>query len=722
MDQIVTSDSSRKRMRDKAKQLLQEIEVEHLPTLPNIVLPLLRAGNDSPPSREQLAAHIDKDPALHLRLHSVCRHHGYDHHPGASTAHRLQQLDDNTIRSLVITSASQQYFTTRSHQADHQPQSHFLKHHWQHSLLCATLAKAIARHSRYQYPEEAYTAGLLHDIGQLALYCAYPDIYATLTTSDEGCLALHDLENNEFACDHLYLGAELFQHYQANSFLCDAILYHHQPLDQLMDTHPLVKIINFANRLSNTDLNSPKGSPHNAVFDHADHLFGFNRSTVIEILSEANEHLNNCALEFEIDLDDGNSDKESTRLMQARAVQTQVQLDEQIKLIGLLDGLHQHLSRVNDETELFTTIEQYTHLLFGVERNITFLYDVGDKKIRTMAPADQHLADLEIPLLPDRSIVTDCLLEKRPLHSFSHSYNKLSLIDQQLLSASTKQGMICLPLLNHHEIIGVLTLAVDYQQQMTLWKQLPLLSHFGREIAQTIYARYSRQTMPATGSIDYEAHIREVIHEVGNPLSIINNYLEILSLKLGDENQAHTDITTLKSEIYRVSEILQRLKTPSSSARSGAMTKVDVNKLLTELTQIFKASISASSDIELKLKLDPKLRATNCNANAIKQIYTNLIKNATEALTENGQIMVYTHAQVNVDGKTYIEISVVDNGPGIRPEVLNRLFKPVLTDKGVGHAGIGLSIVKKLVDENNGSISCRSNHQGTAFQILIPDK
>ncbi|MDA3870030.1 MAG: HDOD domain-containing protein [Gammaproteobacteria bacterium] len=722
MEQIVKPDSSRKRMRDKAQQLLQEIEVERLPPRPNIVLPLLRAGNDFPSSREQLAEHIDKDPALHLRLHSVCRHYGCDYDPGASSAQRLQQLDQHTIKSLIITSASQQYFTTRCHQADHQQQTRFLKRHWQHSLLCASLAKAIARHSRYQYPEEAYTAGLLHDIGQLVLHCAYPDIYATLTTSDEDDLELHDLENNEFACDHLYLGAELLRLQNANSFLCDAILYHHQPLDQLMDTHPLVKIINFANRLSNTDLNIPKGSPHNVIFDHADQLFGFNRSTVIEILSEANEHLNNCALELEIDLDDGDSDKVSSRLIQARIEQTQAQLDEQIKLIGLLDGLHQHLSRVNDDAELFTTIEQYTHLLFGIEYNITFLYDVGDKKICAMAPADRHLADLEIPLLPDRSIVTDCLLEKQPLHCFSHSYNKLSLIDQQLLSAGAKQGMICLPLLNHHEIIGVLSLAVDRQQQMTLWKQLPLLSHFSREIAQTIYARHSRQTMAAAGSIDYEAHIREVIHEVGNPLSIINNYLEILSLKLDDENQAHTDITTIKSEIYRVSEILQRLKAPSSSTRSGVVTKVDVNKLLTELTQFFKISIPASSDIELKLELDPKLRAINCNANAIKQIYTNLIKNATEALTENTQIMVYTHDQVNVDGKTYIEISVVDNGPGIRPEVLNRLFKPVQTDKGDGHAGIGLSIVKKLVDEINGSISCRSNNQGTAFQILIPDK
>lgn len=721
MDQIVKSDSSRTRLRDKAKQLLQEIEVEWLPTLPNIVLPLLRAGNDSPPAREQLAAHIDRDPALHLRLHSICQHHGCDPDPGASSAHRLQQLDDHSIRSLVITSASRQYFADRSHPADsNQSQSRFLKRHWQHSLLCATLAKAIAQHSHYQYPEEAFTAGLLHDVGQLALHCAYPDIYTTLTTSDDDHIALHDLENNEFACNHLHLGAELLRQKNANSFLCDAILYHHEPLDQILDAHPLVKITNIANRLSNTDLNSPKGSPHDTIFDYADQLFGFTRATVIEILSEANNHLNNCAVEFEIDLDDGSPDKENSRLIQARADSLQTQLGNQIKTISLLDGLHQHLSRVRGDTDLFAAIEQYTHLLFGIDRNTIFLYQPDEKKLHAIAPEGHHLADLEIPLQPDRSIVTDCLLEKQALHSFAHSYSKLSIVDQQLLSASAKPGMICLPMSSQHEFIGVLTLAVDRQQQMTLWKQLPLLTHFSREIAQTIYARHTRQHLADTRSVDYDAHIREAMHEVGNPLSIINNYLEILSLKLGDENQARTDIDTIKSEIHRVGDILQRLKTPATP--SGTVAPVDVNKLITDLSRVFKTSVLANGNTQLKLELDPKLRAIRCEANALKQIYTNLIKNATEALADNGQIMVYTQDQVNVDGKTYIEIAIADNGSGIRPEVLSQLFKPVPTNKGKDHAGIGLSIVKKLVTELNGSISCRSNDKGTRFQILLPNK
>ena len=712
MDQIVKQDSSRTQMRDKAKQLLQEIEVERLPSLPNILLPLLKTVNESEISREVLSNHIDKDPALRLRLLSICLHNTNTTDCGETTIHMVRQIDEHALKNLAITSTTRQYFSD-----DNTPeQIHFLKQHWRHALLCAYIAKAIAKECHYQYPEEAYTAGLLHDIGQLVLHCAYPDIYTTLNTHNDDGAALGELEKNEFSCNHLYLGAELLNLYNANSFLCDSILYHHEPIDRIIDAHPLVKIIHLANQLSNTDFNHAD----NDIFDHANQLFDFERSTIIEILSDANDYLNSCAVEFEIDLDDDN-DEDNLRLIQSRAEYVQSQLDEQIKYLSLLDGLHQQLSRVNDENELLAPIEQYARLLFGIEQNIIFLYDADNKHIRaTDSNHNPHLNDLTIPLKQNRSIVTDCLLEKKALHSFSHQYNKLSIIDQQLLSSTSKQGMICLPLISHQTIIGVLTLGVDRHQQTTLWTQLPLLNHFSQEIAQTIYYRHSNKNKTGSDWGEYENHIREVIHEINNPLSIINNYLEILSLKLDTENQAHTDIKTIKNEILRVSDMLLRLKTPK--ANTVTTTKIDINVLITELSHVFETSILAANKIQLKSELDLNISPIDCNANTFKQIYTNLIKNAVEALPANGQIMVYTQDQVNVDGNTYIEISVADNGPGIRPEVLSQLFKPVQTEKGTGHSGIGLSIVKKLVAELNGSISCRSNNKGTNFQILLPTK
>lgn len=716
MDQIVKQECSShpSRMRAKARQLLHEIDIEQLPTLPNILLSLLKTIPKTA-ARAQLANDINKDPALRLRLLSIFRHNSST--ARETTAEILQQLDEHTLRNLAITSTAQQFF---SEQATPE-QLRFLKRHWQHSVLCASIAKMTAQQCQYQYPEEAYTAGLLHDIGELALHCAYPNIYTTLSTDRNKNIALHGLEKSEFASNHLYLGAELLNSYNVSSFLSDAILYHHEPVENILDAHPLVKIINFANLLGNTNFNSNNEDINGNIFAHAEQLFGFSRAIVIEMISKANTHLNDCVVEFEIDIDEGDGDDENARQIQARARYVQAQLNEQIKYISLLDGLHQQVSRIQNDDDLLEAIEHYTRLLFGTEQNIVFLYNTDNKHISaTAAKGNQHLLDIKIPLKENRSIVTDCLLKKEPLHSFAHQYSKLTIIDQQLLSSTENQGLICLPLLNADDIIGALVLAVDRQQQATLWKQLPLLNYFSHEIAHTIHCRQARKKTSTSDWGEFETHIREVIHEVNNPLGIINNYLEILSLKLDKDIHASTDIQTIKSEIHRIGDILKRLKSPEKL--DTVVAKTDINALLIELTQIFDLSILSRKKIHLQLDLDAELSPVLCNANALKQIYTNLVKNAVEALPQKGEIMVYTQDQVNVDGQTYIEITVADNGSGIRPDVLSQLFKPVQTEKGDEHAGIGLSIVKKLVTELNGSISCRSNKKGTRFQIRLPTK
>ena len=718
MDQIVKQNSlgHPSKMRKKARQLLHDIELERLPSLPNILLSLLKTNHDFPCSRKQLAKHIEKDPALRLHLLSICPNNEHTR-PNDTAEQILQQIDDHALRNLAITATAQQYFA----EPDSAEHTQFLKQHWQFSLLCAFTAKAIAKQCHYQYPEEAYTAGLLHNIGALVLHCAYPDIYTTLNIHNDENVALHDLEKKEFSCNHLFLGAELLNLYNADSFLSDSILYHHEPVEHIIDAHPLVKIINFANQLSVTDFNESVSISNNDIFDYADQLFGFPRATVIDILSKANDQFDQCVIDFEIDLDDDQDNEENTRQILAREEYVQSQLNEQIKFISLLDGLHQQLSRIKNDADLYDAIQQYIQRLFGVDQSILFLYEADSQHIHAIAnKGKQHLNDLKIPLKENRSIVSDCLLTTENLHSFSHQYNNLSIVDQQLLSSTSKQGMICLPLHSHNEQIGVLTLGIDRQQQTTLWNQLPLLTHFCQEIAHTIYYRRSDGNQVSTSLAQLESHISEVIHEARNPLSIINNYLEILSLKLDTDNQVHTDIQTIKNEIHRVNQILEQLKTPKTDHQT--ITKINVNAQLKELTQIFETSILASNKIQLELDLDSSLPLIPCNADKLKQIYTNLIKNAVEALPEKGQIMVYTQDQVNVDGQTYIEISIADNGPGIRPEVLSQLFTPVQTDKDSSHNGIGLSIVKKLVSELNGSISCRSNNKGTRFQILLPTK
>ena len=726
-------------MNNKAKQILQKADVDKLPSLPHVLLQLLDICHAESLSFSELTSILRQDPALFARIYSVC---DYDHCQTETTAETaessieraLEQLGINTIKSIAVTAAVQQFFSRTSLE-----RTDFLKQHWYHSLYCAEVAESLARLSSYSDPEEAYTAGLMHDIGQLILEQAFPEKYtlafAQLSEDD----FFHDLEHDEFDTTHQEVGAELLKNHGASSFVCDAVHYHHEAVDLILDTHPLVKIINLANTLTSSYFDSEDQQ----VFDAADQLLNIKQPVILELLEKAQKKVDAAAASLEITITQDGIDGETAKQQNAADELKQVQLAEQVRNIALLDGIHQHLSRAEISPEsrpqaLLHIISQYTGILFGVSDCILFLYDAAGDVVHAVAGSHQpaQLSDIRIPLTAGRSMVTDALLEKQPLHTFAADQQEdesddtspsevdlesLSIIDRQLIGITGQQGMICLPLTMNNAAIGTLILGTDQAQYSSLWKQLPLLTRFVNEIAHTLS---TNKLSSKTDNIDetetrlLEQRIREVLHEVRNPLSIMNNYLGILSYKLEDDKPAQEDVQTIKAEIERITHILNRLT--EKEEVTDETTLIDINAIIADLTHVFQTSLFAAKNIQISLDLDERINSLQSNANALKQIYTNLIKNAVEALPANGQIMVYTQDYVNVDGREHIELCVADDGPGIETDILPKLFSPIETTKGGDHAGLGLTIVKNLVNELQGSISCRSSDKGTSFHILLP--
>ncbi len=710
-------------MNQKGKEVLQKADVDKLPSLPHVLLRLLNICHDKSVSYSELAAIIQQDASLTARVLSVSHREisQQQNRAKCSLESTLQQLGINTIKSIAVTAAVQQFF---SHSGSERTE--FLKHHWQHSLHCANVAEAIAIVCNYSDPAEAYTAGLLHDIGQFILASAYPEKYTSAfaqLTEDE---YFRDLEKDELQCTHQQIGSEFLKKHGVNNFVCDSILYHHELITHLADAHPLVKIVNLANLLTNGHFNIDDDK----IFIAADELLAIKKPMLLEIIEKAEAKTNSTANTLEIKIAFDGMDGKTTQQLNTDDEKKQERLAEEVRNIALLDGLHQHLSRTqehkNTQHALVHVIAQQSRILFGIDNCILFLHDKRMDKVSAIAAQDQpsQLAEISIPLKPGRSLVTEALLDKHACHSFDYGSpdddnSKLSIIDRQLIGLTQKQGMICLPMLMDDNIVGTLLLGVNKSQHETVWKQLSLLTRFANEIAHTISTSDSSDlSNDDEQTLLLEQKIREVLHEVRNPLSIMNNYLSILSYKLDSDKPAQDDVETIKSEIERVNQILNQLTETKESTDESSPT--DINSIIADLTHVFQPSLFASKNIHISLDLDKRIETLQSNANAFKQIYTNLIKNAVEALPANGELMVYTHDYVNVDGKQHIEITIADNGPGISEDILPRLFSPVESTKGGNHAGLGLTIVKNLVSELHGSISCRSSEKGTSFHILLP--
>jgi signal transduction histidine kinase len=177
-------------------------------------------------------------------------------------------------------------------------------------------------------------------------------------------------------------------------------------------------------------------------------------------------------------------------------------------------------------------------------------------------------------------------------------------------------------------------------------------------------------------------------------------------------------MSILNEEIDRVGQLVNSMADlQPAAAGPGA---VVVAKVADEVMRLFRTTGFLPQSVEVALNVQDDARIEG-DADMLKQVLVNLVKNAIEALAERGgRIEIASRGLVNRDRKLYVELVVSDNGPGLPGEVLANLFSAVKSTKDGAHHGLGLSIVHSLVKKLHGHVACRSGGLGTAFEILLP--
>jgi signal transduction histidine kinase len=105
---------------------------------------------------------------------------------------------------------------------------------------------------------------------------------------------------------------------------------------------------------------------------------------------------------------------------------------------------------------------------------------------------------------------------------------------------------------------------------------------------------------------------------------------------------------------------------------------------------------------------------------SLENVFTNLISNALEAMTDNGDTLAIKAVKVlEINHHPLVEISVSDNGPGIPQDIKTRIFEPFVTTRKMG-TGLGLAITKQIVNAHKGSIKVESFPGGTVFTVQLP--
>jgi len=709
-------------MKVRSNQLFDRIETSrNLPSLPHILLRLIEVCSREESTIKDMSQIINKDSSLCAKVMKLINS-AYYMLPNRVTNidQALILLGTDAIKNIAISASVYQAFSKAK---DHSLFN--LKRFWTHSLMCATLAKQIAKKTLYTCPDEAFLSGLLHDIGKPVLWVNFTKEYTGILQSSKDQLDLILEGEAQLGATHCEVGAWLIDRWNLQSFMADAVLYHHESVDRIQEALPLVKIIYIANILC-PDVNMEKG----VKFKITEDVLGLVGSELEETTLQAQEEVSEIAKSLDIEIepldisDKAVSDKDHTK---------QEDLIREVKDISLLQGTLQNLLEAYSEDSILKVVQQGLQVLFDTKHVLFFLYD-SERDIlagRGMTSNKQNdlINEVVIPFQKGKSLLVKSLRQGTPLDSFRDSTKaNLAIIDEQLIRLIGKEGIHCLPMIAHKQYVGVIVIGTDEVRVSHLSERIKLLTMFTKQAALALHANYLRQNqarliqsqrLKASSTM-----ARKVVHEANTPLSIVKNYLKILERKSSVENLE--ELRIINEEIDRVALMLGKLS-DFSEPKVQRTDRLDINALLSEVIRILQESLLLSPNIDLHLNPEPLLPKATTDKNSLKQVFINLIKNAVEAMPEGGNLHISTrHASNNllhdINGDSgYVEVLISDDGPGIPNTIKSRLFEPFVTSKGEGHAGLGLSIVYNIVQELRGTITCESEERrGTSFKIVLP--
>ena len=218
-----------------------------------------------------------------------------------------------------------------------------------------------------------------------------------------------------------------------------------------------------------------------------------------------------------------------------------------------------------------------------------------------------------------------------------------------------------------------------------------------------------------------QAFSRGLAHEIKNPLSGIRGAAQLLSQKIEDPKKKEFANIILK-ESDRLASIVNKV---SDNGFRLEQTYQNIHTILEKIPAFIK-NIEIQK-IQIVKDYDPSLPLIEVDNSLISQVFFNLATNSVEAFKKkntSGKITIRSRVAYEVyinnkKFKTACQIDFIDNGPGIPDDIIDSIFFPLVSSKEIA-SGLGLSIVKGIINQHGGSIDCSSDETGTTFTILLP--
>ncbi|MGZ8252405.1 MAG: HDOD domain-containing protein [Methylophilaceae bacterium] len=732
--------------------------LNRLPSFPQVIVKILEALQDDRMDVARLAGLIELDVVLSAKLLAAANSAAYRRDRQIlSIREGINSMGWEMVKTLALSAAMHQMLNDFSRK-----EKFDLSRFWHHSLYSAVLSKLIASRLGKVSEDEAYLAGLLHDVGRLAMRVNFPDLYRPIYESDEGEASMILQEDRIFGSNHCEIGAWLIQDWQVKSFLQDSIAFHHQPPDQLGQTSALVKVTHLSASMS-------ESYPH-ILAEHvqnAKQWFNLEFQDLDDLSTQSNLQVRAMAASLNINIgveklptgfigypsvlggpgnanenpksyhgdsasigqgymENGISQHEKRNAAHVRS-DCESPLQAIVAQTALIDHVEKLISQQADETSFYASLLQVAWMLSGTKQLMYFQVDMAQDLLigKRMHAQQDWVEQFSFPLQHDVGLISDALIHRAHTHSFQKpSQGGVNVAEQQLIRLCGVDGIICMPMLVAGKQHGVLVFAMDEAAAKDQLNKIFLPMSLARIAATHLDLRNeaidTEKEQAANEDRFRQEEMDKIIHETSNPLSTIKNYLEIMRRKLIGHPSIDRDLRIVNDEINRVSLLLNQLA-ESATTDHDQLISLDVNQAVRDVITLHERTYLRPEHINIKLILAEGQPEILCIPYKLRQVLINLIRNAAEAMPNGGDLTISTFIAYSPGKKKWAVIKIQDTGYGINEVVRNMLFTSVQTTKGQQHKGLGLSIVAELMAAMGGEINCATAlNEGTSFEIRLP--
>ena len=694
--------------------------ISELKAFPPVAMKLLELCSDPDVQLSTLAQVVESDQVVAARVLRAANSAYY------SPASRISSIRDalmlmglDAVRALALTIGLHQAFCTES------AIGREAERLWQHSIAVALCAQELARRCGERRKERCFALGLLHDIGKLALLQHLSKDYGqALRLCQEG-LSLLEAERTVFGVDHAAVGGWLAERWAFPSELRLGISLHHSELGGSPvegSTRTLAELVQVADWLASSQgLSAPGWSCSPATIPSCRASLPVSDDALLQVCLGLDKRVNQiCA---GVGIAPVPADLFQRTLYRASAELAQVALELDARNRRLQDTLRQ-VSLVGEVAKALAAadrpervIELFISRLVQVQGVVQVRCVVDDSEAEVLA-AVTGAGQSEVPQVRRLSPFEASRIAELPALPWQWQRRAFALADGRRgwVAWACDPEAPHVPSLDLFAELLVLALerafvAAEALRAVARADKLARAGAAGQCDELTCRARAEAQNVGRAAA--------ETAHELNNTLAIILGQAQ-LALAADGRPQLEAHLLAIEHAAQAAAAAVRRLQECARGVRGRTSMRpcdlAEIARSVLEATR-YRWEQAAKDGITIRVVADlPAPLPVFADEGALRQVLTNLLFNAVDALPRGGTIRVRGWADAG-----FVYLVVEDTGVGIPADLKERIFEPYFTTKGEKGTGLGLAVCRSIVQEHRGEIVVHSEPgKGSAFTIRLP--